>query len=73
MFIEYRKVLSTRGSGGGEKAAIDYIFESEQKGEINEDNVLYIVENINVAGKDRISLARRVARTVFVVNPLFPG
>nr|ASA39649.1 cinnamate 4-hydroxylase [Conocephalum japonicum] len=49
-FIEERKkVLSTRGSNEGEKAAIDYIFESEQKGEINEDNVLYIVENINVA------------------------
>ncbi|KAG6541252.1 hypothetical protein Mapa_017303 [Marchantia paleacea] len=49
-FIEERKkILSTRGSGIGEKAAIDYIFESEQKGEINEDNVLYIVENINVA------------------------
>jgi len=47
-FIEERKkLLSTRGAG--DKAAIDYIFESEQKGEINEDNVLYIVENINVA------------------------
>jgi trans-cinnamate 4-monooxygenase len=39
------------GSNIGEKAAIDHILESEEKGEINEDNVLYIVENINVAGK----------------------
>ncbi|KAK3039880.1 hypothetical protein RJ639_028273 [Escallonia herrerae] len=31
------------------KCAIDHILEAEQKGEINEDNVLYIVENINVA------------------------
>ena len=33
------------------KCAIDHILDAEQKGEINEDNVLYIVENINVAGK----------------------
>lgn len=32
------------------KCAIDHILEAQQKGEINEDNVLYIVENINVAG-----------------------
>lgn len=29
---------------------MDHILEAQQKGEINEDNVLYIVENINVAG-----------------------
>ena len=33
-----------------EKCAIDHILEAQKKGEINEDNVLYIVENINVAG-----------------------
>jgi len=32
-----------------EKCAIDHILEAQKKGEINEDNVLYIVENINVA------------------------
>ncbi|KAF3330384.1 cinnamic acid 4-hydroxylase [Carex littledalei] len=31
------------------KCAMDHILEAEQKGEINHDNVLYIVENINVA------------------------
>lgn len=31
--------------------AIDHILDAQQKGEINEDNVLYIVENINVAGE----------------------
>uniref|UniRef100_A0A7N0RIH5 trans-cinnamate 4-monooxygenase n=1 Tax=Kalanchoe fedtschenkoi TaxID=63787 RepID=A0A7N0RIH5_KALFE len=31
------------------KCAMDHILEAQQKGEINEDNVLYIVENINVA------------------------
>ena len=30
---------------------MDHILEAKDKGEINEDNVLYIVENINVAGK----------------------
>lgn len=32
------------------KCAMDHILDAQQKGEINEDNVLYIVENINVAG-----------------------
>lgn len=30
--------------------AIDHILDAERRGEINYDNVLYIVENINVAG-----------------------
>ena len=33
------------------KCAIDHILDAQQKGEINEDNVLYIIENINAAGK----------------------
>lgn len=46
-FIDERKKLtSTQGSG---KCAMDHILEAMDKGEINEDNVLYIVENINVA------------------------
>jgi len=40
----------------GLKCAIDHILEAHQKGEINEDNVLYIVENINVAGTYRLCL-----------------
>nr|ASA39650.1 cinnamate 4-hydroxylase [Conocephalum japonicum] len=48
---ERKKVLAARQAKvqAGEKVAIDHIFESEEKGEINSDNVLYIVENINVA------------------------
>ncbi|CAN6467649.1 unnamed protein product [Victoria cruziana] len=51
-FVEERKrMASTRASNSGElRCAIDHILEAEKKGEINEDNVLYIVENINVAG-----------------------
>ncbi|KAK1272170.1 Trans-cinnamate 4-monooxygenase [Acorus gramineus] len=53
-FLEDRKKLvSTKGSesvnNGQLKCAIDHILDAVKKGEINEDNVLYIVENINVA------------------------
>nr|QRM13303.1 C4H [Dimocarpus longan] len=50
-FVEERKKLSSTKSMNNEglKCAIDHILDAQQKGEINEDNVLYIVENINVA------------------------
>jgi len=38
------------------RCAMDHILEAERKGEINHDNVLYIVENINVAGYNYIQL-----------------
>ncbi|CAA6656962.1 unnamed protein product [Spirodela intermedia] len=47
-FLEERKLASTKGSHDL-KCAVDHILEAEKKGEINEDNVLYIIENINVA------------------------
>ena len=47
-----RKLGSTKSTDNeGLKCAIDHILDAQKKGEINEDNVLYIVENINVAGK----------------------
>jgi len=50
-FLEERKKLSSTkpADNAGLKCAIDHILDAQQKGEINEDNVLYIVENINVA------------------------
>jgi trans-cinnamate 4-monooxygenase len=50
-FVDERKKLSSTKSTDHEglKCAIDHILDAQQKGEINEDNVLYIVENINVA------------------------
>jgi hypothetical protein len=52
-----RKLASTKAmDSNGLKCAIDHILEAQQKGEINEDNVLYIVENINVAGTYRLCL-----------------
>lgn len=47
-----RKIASTKGPNSNElKCGMDHILEAKDKGEINENNVLYIVENINVAGK----------------------
>ncbi|KAH7677682.1 Trans-cinnamate 4-monooxygenase protein [Dioscorea alata] len=47
---ERKKLASTKPADNhGLKCAIDHILDAEKKGEINEDNVLYIVENINVA------------------------
>jgi trans-cinnamate 4-monooxygenase len=50
-FVDERKKLGSRKStdNNSQKCAMDHILEAQEKGEINEDNVLYIVENINVA------------------------
>ncbi|XP_039132777.1 cytochrome P450 CYP73A100-like [Dioscorea cayenensis subsp. rotundata] len=52
-FVEKRrKVLSESGSNRNNKklaCAIDHILEAEKNGEISSQNVIYIVENINVA------------------------
>ncbi|KAI4307781.1 hypothetical protein L6164_030929 [Bauhinia variegata] len=50
-FVEERKKLTSTKSTSNEglKCAVDHILDAQKKGEINEDNVLYIVENINVA------------------------
>nr|QWK52428.1 cytochrome P450 73A5-1 [Isatis tinctoria] len=47
---ERREIASAKPTGSKRlKCAIDHILEAEEKGEINADNVLYMVENINVA------------------------
>nr|AKE81069.1 trans-cinnamate 4-monooxygenase [Populus tomentosa] len=50
-FVDERKKLASTKNMNNEglKCAIDHILDAQKKGEINEDNVLYIVENINVA------------------------
>ncbi|KAH9614397.1 hypothetical protein KSS87_000888, partial [Heliosperma pusillum] len=46
----YRKLSGTKASNNTElKCAIDHILEAQNRGEITEENVLYIVENINIA------------------------
>ncbi|CAD5188999.1 unnamed protein product [Musa acuminata subsp. malaccensis] len=44
-----KKTMDQLGSKMELKCAIDHILDAERRGEINYDNVLYIVENINVA------------------------
>nr|ADF28536.1 cinnamate 4-hydroxylase [Selaginella moellendorffii] len=48
-FLDERKQLLNAGKTGPDKVAIDHILEAQKQGEITEANVLYIVENINVA------------------------
>ncbi|KAL9226938.1 hypothetical protein vseg_002694 [Gypsophila vaccaria] len=49
-YLEKRREIMAK-NGGNHKisCAIDHIIEAQMKGEITEENVLYIVENINVA------------------------
>ncbi|RCV06369.1 LOW QUALITY PROTEIN: hypothetical protein SETIT_1G157600v2 [Setaria italica] len=44
-----RKVMDTPGDKDKLRCAIDHILQAEKNGEITPDNVIYIVENINVA------------------------
>ncbi|KAK9167905.1 hypothetical protein Syun_000045 [Stephania yunnanensis] len=50
-FVDERKKIGSAKAmdNAGLKCAMDHILDAQHKGEINEDNVLYIVENINVA------------------------
>ncbi|GMN41137.1 hypothetical protein TIFTF001_010348 [Ficus carica] len=50
-FVDERKKLASMGRADNNalKCAIDHMLDAQQKGEIHEDNILYIVENINVA------------------------
>ncbi|XP_059454173.1 cytochrome P450 CYP73A100-like [Corylus avellana] len=49
-FVEKRrKIMAANGEKHKISCAIDHIIDAEMKGEISEANVLYIVENINVA------------------------
>ncbi|TMX00054.1 hypothetical protein EJD97_001472 [Solanum chilense] len=49
-FVEKRrKLMAENGEKHKISCAIDHIIDAQMKGEISEENVLYIVENINVA------------------------
>lgn len=47
-----RKFLAVKGPDSSitKAAGIDYILDAQNKGEIDEDNVLYMIENVNAAG-----------------------
>ncbi|WOL19789.1 hypothetical protein Cni_G28591 [Canna indica] len=44
-----RKLMAARDGSSKLRCAMDYILEAEMTGEISSENVIYIVENINVA------------------------
>ncbi|KAJ6435957.1 hypothetical protein OIU84_001063 [Salix udensis] len=44
-----RKIMAANGEKHKMSCAMDHIIQAQMKGEISEENVLYIVENINVA------------------------
>jgi trans-cinnamate 4-monooxygenase len=44
-----RKVMDAPGDKGKLRCAIDHVLQAEKSGEITPENVIYIVENINVA------------------------
>ncbi|MCO5592581.1 hypothetical protein L7F22_046584 [Adiantum nelumboides] len=46
---EHKKLISVKPPSNDEKCAIDHMLDAQKNGEITEDNILYIVENINVA------------------------
>ncbi|KAL8102951.1 hypothetical protein AgCh_027471 [Apium graveolens] len=53
-FVNQRKMLENtkRVDNNSLKCAMDHILEAQRKGEINEDNVYHIVDNINIAAID---------------------
>jgi hypothetical protein len=63
-----RKVMAQTGQI---RCAMDHILEAERKGEINHDNVLYIVENINVAGNSSVSSTFFIYRICAQFSQLF--
>ncbi|XP_073138190.1 trans-cinnamate 4-monooxygenase-like [Henckelia pumila] len=73
-FVDQRKLqnVSTRKTENykGGKCGIDHILEAKDMGEINEDNVLYIVENMNVAAIETTIWAIEWAVGELVNNPV---
>lgn len=47
------------------RCAMDHILEAEKNGEISAENVIYIVENINVAGRNLCPADLRYSPSVF--------
>ncbi|EYU36906.1 hypothetical protein ABFS82_14G063900 [Erythranthe guttata] len=70
-FVEARKkIASTEATDKNLlKCGIDHFLECQANGEINEDNVLYIVENMNVAAIETIVWTLEWAIAELVNNP----
>ncbi|KAL0436618.1 UNVERIFIED_CONTAM: Trans-cinnamate 4-monooxygenase [Sesamum radiatum] len=73
-FIHHRKSVVESREGMVEKnigvrCGIDHFLEAQKNGEINEDNVIYIVENMNIAAIDTTIWALEWAIAELVNNP----
>ncbi|KAL3533212.1 hypothetical protein ACH5RR_006733 [Cinchona calisaya] len=64
-----RKIMAENGEQHKISCAIDHIIDAEMKGEISEENVLYIVENINVAAIETTLWSMEWAIAELVNNP----
>ncbi|NP_001312254.1 cytochrome P450 CYP73A100-like [Nicotiana tabacum] len=70
-FVEKRrKIMDENGEKHKISCAIDHIIDAEMKGEINEQNVLYIVENINVAAIETTLWSMEWAIAELVNHPI---
>ncbi|XP_018823563.1 cytochrome P450 CYP73A100-like [Juglans regia] len=69
-FVEKRrKIMAANGEKHKISCAIDHIIDAQMKGEISEENVLYIVENINVAAIETTLWSMEWAIAELVNNP----
>ncbi|OIT03399.1 PREDICTED: cytochrome P450 CYP73A100-like [Nicotiana attenuata] len=70
-FVEKRrKIMAENGEKHKICCAIDHIIDAEMKGEISEQNVLYIVENINVAAIETTLWSMEWAIAELVNHPI---
>ncbi|PON89627.1 Cytochrome P450, E-class, group I [Trema orientale] len=74
-FIQERKnviassTIKRRDNQGLRFPGIDHILEAQEKGEINEENVRYIVENVNIGGIDTVTRSLEWAIAELANNP----
>ncbi|XP_030493605.2 cytochrome P450 CYP73A100 [Cannabis sativa] len=64
-----REIMAANGDKHKITCAIDHILDAEKKGEISKENVLYIVENINVAAIETTLWSMEWAIAELVNNP----
>ncbi|KAF8407361.1 hypothetical protein HHK36_006489 [Tetracentron sinense] len=67
---ERRKTMAANGEKHKICCAIDHIIDAQMKGEISEENVLYIVENINVAAIETTLWSMEWAIAELVNHPI---
>ncbi|KAJ6296456.1 hypothetical protein OIU76_027200 [Salix suchowensis] len=68
-----RKIMAANGEKHKMSCAMDHIIQAQMKGEISEENVLYIVENINVAAIETTLWSMEWAIAELVNHPTVQG